>query len=109
MESQGKGKSSEIEHIEEADEEAADEDDGEGFYEEAPRGREREGHALGLELGEPTRPRMGSLDSDTTASTSDERIPPMTPEDSRIGLPSAAAPSKADKGKGVDRSERVSA
>lgn len=105
METQGKGKSSEIEHIEEAKED--EEEDEEGFYEEAPRGREREGHALGLEMGEPTRPRTGSLDSDTTASTSDERVPPMTPEDSRIGLPSA--PSKAEKGKGVDRGERVSA
>ncbi|ORY55333.1 hypothetical protein BCR35DRAFT_310104 [Leucosporidium creatinivorum] len=108
METQGKGKSSEIEHIEEVLEDEEEEDD-QGFYEESPpRGREleREGHSLGLEMGEP-RARTGSLDSDTTASTSDGgAVPPMTPEDSRIGLPGSAPNSK---GKGVDRGERVSA
>lgn len=93
MEHVAKGKSKEIEHIEEVHEEDEDFD-----AEEESRGRPGNG-GLAMVMGE-----LQLLDdaSDGSGSAPSE-VPPKTPEDSHSALP--AGPK--DKGKGVDPRERA--
>lgn len=100
MESSAKGKSKEIEHIEEVHEEDEDE-----MEDEESRGRSGAPDGLAMVMGD-----LQLSDQQDDSSVSDgsgsalSDVPPQTPEDSHSALPPLSA--KADKGKGVDPRER---
>lgn len=93
MESVGKGKSKEIEHIEEVHEE--DDEECEAAEEES-RGRAGAPGALAMEMGD-----LQLDDSSDGSGSALSDVPPKTPEDSHSALPTPK-----DKGKGVDPRER---
>lgn len=95
MEADAKGKSKEIEHIEEADE------DEEAIASDDEEDDKLSAGALGLDLG----PREGSIGSDSTLGTEDV---PQTPEDgAHLDLAGLTVEpqswTSAQKGKGVAR------